>query len=133
MQVNAEMSTMMTERFNVSGALLAKLFGRPGGGGRLLHRQGRPRPRHGREDRRCRPRVLHRAHPRRLPRTALVYGVGGDLAIDGALTVGTLVALAACSAASTGPSTALSNVRVDVMTALVSFERVFEVLDLDRR
>jgi ATP-binding cassette subfamily B protein len=62
--------------------------------------------------------------------TALVYGVGGLLTINGALTVGELVALAALLARLYGPLTALSNVRIDVMTALVSFERVFEVLDL---
>jgi len=62
--------------------------------------------------------------------TALVYGAGGVLTIDGALTTGTLVALAALLGRLYGPLTALSNVRVDIMTALVSFERVFEVLDL---
>ncbi|MGH8940651.1 MAG: ABC transporter ATP-binding protein, partial [Actinomycetes bacterium] len=62
--------------------------------------------------------------------TALVYGIGGLLAIDGTLEIGTLVALAALLSRLYGPMTALSNVQVDVMTALVSFERVFEVLDL---
>jgi ATP-binding cassette subfamily B protein len=62
--------------------------------------------------------------------TAMVYGLGGIMAVNGTLTVGTLVALAALLARLYGPLTALSNVRVDVMTALVSFERVFEVLDL---
>src|SRR5437899_5638795 len=62
--------------------------------------------------------------------TALVYGVGGTLAVKGSLTVGTLVALAGLLSRLYGPLTALSNVRVDIMTALVSFERVFEVLDL---
>src|SRR3712207_5339239 len=63
--------------------------------------------------------------------TALVYGFGGVLAANGSLGVGTLVALAAYLTRLYGPLTALSNVRVDVMTALVSFERVFEVLDLE--
>ncbi len=62
--------------------------------------------------------------------TALVYGVGGVLAIDDTITLGTLVALTALLGRLYGPLTALSNVQVDVMTALVSFERVFEVLDL---
>ena len=62
--------------------------------------------------------------------TALVYGVGGYLALDGALTVGTLLALATLLLRLLGPLQGLSNVRIDVMTALVSFERVFEVLDL---
>ena len=62
--------------------------------------------------------------------TALVYGVGGQLAISGTLTVGTVLALATLLLRLLGPLQGLSNVRVDVMTALVSFERVFEVLDL---
>ena len=62
--------------------------------------------------------------------TALVYGVGGHLAIAGTLTVGTLLALATLLLRLLGPLQGLSNVRIDVMTALVSFERVFEVLDL---
>jgi ATP-binding cassette subfamily B protein len=62
--------------------------------------------------------------------TALVYGVGGHLALNGALTVGTLLALATLLVRLLGPLQGLSNVRIDVMTALVSFERVFEVLDL---
>ena len=62
--------------------------------------------------------------------TAMVYGFGGVMAVDGGLQVGTLVALAALLARLYGPLTSLSNVRVDIMTALVSFERVFEVLDL---
>ncbi|MWP07770.1 ABC transporter ATP-binding protein, partial [Escherichia coli] len=63
--------------------------------------------------------------------TALVYGLGGVLAVDGAMTVGTLLALAALLGRLYAPLTALSNVRVDVMAAMVSFERVFEVLDLE--
>jgi ATP-binding cassette subfamily B protein len=62
--------------------------------------------------------------------TAIAYGIGGHLAIDGTVTVGTLLAITALLARLYGPLTALSNVRIDVMTALVSFERIFEVLDL---
>ena len=62
--------------------------------------------------------------------TALVYGIGGSLAISGTLTIGTLTALATLLLRLLGPLQGLSNVRVDVMTALVSFDRVFEVLDL---
>ena len=62
--------------------------------------------------------------------TALVYGVGGSLAIDGLLTVGTLTALAGLLGQLYGPLTQLTNLRIDVMNALVSFDRVFEVLDL---
>jgi ATP-binding cassette subfamily B protein len=63
--------------------------------------------------------------------TALVYGLGGALAVHGSLTIGTIVALSALLGRLYGPLTALSNVRVDVMAALVSFDRVFEVLDLE--
>ena len=130
MQVNAEMSTMMTERFNVSGALLAKLFGRPEEEDQAFtEKAGRVR------DMGVKIAMSNRVFFTALTlvaslATALVYGVGGNLAIDGALTVGTLVALAGLLGRLYGPLTALSNVRVDVMTALVSFERVFEVLDL---
>ena len=62
--------------------------------------------------------------------TALVYGLGGSLVISGVFQLGTLVALASLLSRMYGPITALSNVQVDVMTALVSFDRVFEVLDL---
>ncbi len=130
MQINAEMSTMMTERFNVSGALLAKLFGRPDEEDvSFTEKAGRVR------DMGIRIAMSNRVFITALTlvaslATALVYGVGGNLAIDGALTVGTLVALAGLLGRLYGPLTALSNVRVDVMTALVSFERVFEVLDL---
>src|SRR5690606_39856536 len=60
-----------------------------------------------------------------------VYGVGGNLVLRDAFEVGTLVALATLLTRLYGPVTALSNVQVDVMTALVSFERVFEVLDME--
>ncbi len=130
MQINAEMSTMMTERFNVSGALLVKLFGRPNEEDEQFSgKAGRVR------DMGVRIAMSNRVFFTALTlvaalATALVYGVGGNLVIDGALTVGTLVALAGLLGRLYGPLTALSNVRVDVMTALVSFERVFEVLDL---
>ncbi len=130
MQVNAEMSTMMTERFNVSGALLVKLFGRPEEeDSSFSSKAGRVR------DMGVRIAMSNRVFFTALTlvaslATALVYGVGGVLTIQGVLTVGTLVALAGLLGRLYGPLTALSNVRVDVMTALVSFERVFEVLDL---
>jgi ATP-binding cassette subfamily B protein len=130
MQVNAEMSTMMTERFNVSGALLVKLFGRPDEEDLAFSaKAGRVR------DMGIKIAMSNRVFFTALTlvaslATALVYGVGGNLAIDGTLTIGTLVALAGLLGRLYGPLTALSNVRVDVMTALVSFERVFEVLDL---
>jgi len=130
MQVNADLGQRMTERFNVAGAMLVKLFGRPAQeDAEFADRAGRVR------DMGVRIAMSNRVFFTALTlvaslATALVYGVGGVLVIDGSLTVGTLLALAALLSRLYGPLTALSNVRVDVMTALVSFERVFEVLDL---
>ena len=131
MNLNAEMSTSMTERFSVGGALLVTLFGQP----RIENadfgeRAGRVR------DLGIRIAMLGRVFFTALTlvaalATALVYGVGGNLAVRETLTIGTLLALVALLGRLYGPLTALSNVRVDVMTALVSFERVFEVLDLE--
>ena len=121
----------MTERFNVAGALLVKLFGRPGTeDAEFADRAGRVR------DIGVRIAMSNRVFFTALTlvaslATAVVYGVGGWLAAGGTLSVGTLLALAALLGRLYGPLTALSNVRIDVMTALVSFERVFEVLDLE--
>lgn len=131
MQLNADMSAMMTERFNVSGALLVKLFGRPAEEqSSFAGKAARVR------DIGVQIAMSNRYFFTALTlvasvATAITYGVGGNLVIDGTLTIGTLLALTALLARLYGPLTALSNVRVDVMTALVSFERVFEVLDLE--
>ena len=131
MQLNADMASQMTERFNISGALLVKLFGRPTEeSAGFSSRAGRVR------DIGVRIAMANRIFFTALAlvaslATALVYGIGGNLAISGVISVGTLLALAALLTRLYGPLTALSNVRVDVMTALVSFERVFEVLDLE--
>lgn len=130
MGLNADMSTQMTERFNVAGALLVKLFGRSDDeAGAFSARAARVR------DIGIRMAMANRWFFTGLAlvaslATAIVYGLGGNLVISGALTIGTLLALVGLLAQLYGPLTALSNVRVDVMTALVSFERVFEVLDL---
>jgi ATP-binding cassette, subfamily B, bacterial len=130
MQLNAEMSQTMTERFNVAGALLVKIFGRlPDETAQFAGKAQRVR------DIGIISAMYSRVFFTALTltaalATALVYGIGGVLAINGQLEVGTLVALAALLTRLYGPLTALSNVQVDVMTALVSFERVFEVLDL---
>jgi ATP-binding cassette, subfamily B, bacterial len=127
---NADLGTRMTERFNVAGALLVKLFGRPAvEDEEYAVRAARVR------DIGVRIAVNRAVFFVALTlvaslATAMVYGVGGLMAVDGTLTVGTLIALTALLARLYGPLTAISNVRVDVMTALVSFERVFEVLDL---
>jgi ATP-binding cassette subfamily B protein len=130
MQLNGDLSATMTERFSVSGALLVKLFGRlPEEHDRFAERAGAVRD----------VSVKIAMNGRFLftslglvagLATALVYGVGGSLAIDGALTVGTLTALAGLLTQLYGPLTQLTNLRIDVMNALVSFDRVFEVLDL---
>ncbi|WP_088317184.1 ABC transporter ATP-binding protein [Kineosporia sp. R_H_3] len=130
MQLNAELGSRMTERFNVAGALLVKLFGTVGTeDAEFSRRAGRVR------DIGVKIAMSNRVFFTSLTlvaslATAIVYGVGGVLAIGGTLSVGTLIALAALLGRLYGPLTALSNVRIDVMTALVSFERVFEVLDL---
>ena len=130
MQLNAEMSSQMTERFNVSGALLVKLFGRPEDEDvSFAEKAARVR------DTGIRIAMSNRVFMTALTlvaalATALVYGAGGNAVIVGAMTLGTLLALVGLLAQLYGPLTALSNVRVDIMTALVSFERVFEVLDL---
>jgi ATP-binding cassette subfamily B protein len=130
MQLNAAMSQTMTERFNVAGALLVKIFGRLGDeSGQFQAKASRVR------DIGITSAMYSRVFFSALTlvaslATALVYGLGGVLAIRGTLQVGTLVALAALLSRLYGPLTSLSNVQVDVMTALVSFERVFEVLDL---
>jgi ATP-binding cassette subfamily B protein len=128
--LNAQMSNTMTERFNVSGALLVKLFGRPD----TEHEQFATRAARVR-DIGVQTAMYGRVFFLSLVltsslATALVYGWGGVLAVDGHFKVGTVVALAALLTRLYGPLTALSNVNVDVMTALVSFDRVFEVLDL---
>jgi ATP-binding cassette subfamily B protein len=128
--LNAEMNTTMSERFNVAGALLVKLFGHPRSEtGTFDARAGRVR------DIGITSAMYSRIFFAALMltaslATALVYGWGGLLAVNGALNVGTVVALTAYLNRLYGPLTQLSNVNVDVMTALVSFERVFEVLDL---
>jgi ATP-binding cassette, subfamily B, bacterial len=129
--LNAEMSNTMTERFNVSGALLVKLFGHPEVEAQgFSARANRVRQISIRQSMYARTFMVSLLFTASLA-TALVYGMGGVLAARGVLLVGTVVALTAYLNRLYGPLTALSNVQVDVMTALVSFDRVFEVLDLE--
>jgi ATP-binding cassette, subfamily B, bacterial len=128
--LNASMNATMTERFNVAGALLVKLFGRPGAEAESFRaRAARVRDigvvsaMYGRFFFTALTLVAALA-------TALVYGMGGWLAFNGSLSPGDVVALALLLSRLYGPLTALANVRVDVMSAMVSFDRVFEVLDL---
>ncbi len=129
--LNAEMNNTMNERFNVAGALLVKLFGDPARETRLFsERAGRVR------DIGVTTSMYGASFMAGLVltaslATAIVYGWGGVEAAKGILLVGTVVALTSFLARLYGPLTALSNVQVDVMTALVSFDRVFEVLDLE--
>ncbi len=130
MDGNADMGNAMTERFNVGGAMLLKLFGRRGEEDALFSTKAAKV-----RDLGVRISLITRvfgASMLLVPAlaTALVYGVGGHLAVSGSLTPGTLIALATLLLRLLGPLQGLSNVRIDVMTALVSFERVFEVLDL---
>jgi ATP-binding cassette subfamily B protein len=130
MQLDAAMGSTMTERFNVAGAMLVKLFGKPQQESDVFA---------GRAARVRDIGVVTAMYGSTLfialtllaaMATAVVYGLGGTLVIHHSFEIGTLVALTALLARVYGPITALSNVQVDVMTALVSFDRVFEVLDL---
>jgi ATP-binding cassette, subfamily B, bacterial len=130
MQLDAELGSLMDERFNVAGALLVKLYGNPDAEtGAFTSRAGRVRD----------VGVVTAVYARMLLvsvtlvaslATAVVYGVGGGLVVSGAFQIGTLVALATLLARLFGPINQLSNVQSNVMTALVSFDRLFEVLDL---
>jgi ATP-binding cassette, subfamily B, bacterial len=130
MQLDAQMGSTMTERFNVAGAMLSKLYGRPADELDLFSgRAGRVRD----------IGVLTALWGSALVTglmllatlsTSVVYGLGGELVIRGTLQIGAMVALATLLSRLYGPITSLSNVQVNVMTALVSFDRVFEVLDL---
>ncbi|MFC4561253.1 ABC transporter ATP-binding protein [Nocardiopsis mangrovi] len=130
MNTNADMSSLMTERFNVGGAMLVKLYGRPAEeSGAFAERAARVR------DIGISQSVFGGLLFTMIGlitslATAVVYGVGGHLVIGGAFELGTLVALTTLLTRLYAPITALSNVHVEVMTALVSFDRVFEVLDL---
>jgi ATP-binding cassette subfamily B protein len=130
MQLNAEMGSTMTERFNVAGAMLVKLFGRPREESSAFSSRAAKVRDIG---------VVTAMYGQVLfvsltllasLVTALVYGLGGTLVIRGTFQIGTLVALTALLGRVYGPITSLSSVQVNVMTALVSFDRVFEVLDL---
>ncbi|MFZ8871824.1 MAG: ABC transporter ATP-binding protein [Candidatus Nanopelagicaceae bacterium] len=128
--LNAEMSATMTERFNVSGALLVSLYGDQTIEREYFSSRARKVANIG-----VSIALLQRLFFIALTSiaaiaTAFAYGVGGHLAINQEITLGTLLAITTLLVRLYGPLTALSNVRVDVMTALVSFERVFEVLDL---
>ena len=131
MNLNAAMSQTMTERFNVSGALLVKLFGDPKNEGNSFFKKAARVKDIGVRIAMTNTIFFVALTTVATIATAIVYGFGGSLVISGVLTLGTLLALTALLARLYGPLTALSNVRVDIMTALVSFERVFEVLDLE--
>ena len=128
--LDAKMNATMTERFNVSGALLVKLFGRPEvEAARFGERADRVRDIGIQQAMFSRTFFVAMLLVASLAQ-ALTYGLGGWLAVTGSVTAGTVVTLALLLTRLYGPLTALSNVRVDVMSALVSFDRVFEVLDL---
>jgi ATP-binding cassette subfamily B protein len=131
MELNAEMNMVMTERFNVSGAMLVKLFGRPRDEREFFEsRAGQ-----------VRDIGIHQAMYQRFffialsltasLATAFAYGFGAVEVIHGTLALGTLVALTLYLTRLYGPLTQLSNLNIDYMSAMVSFERLFEVLDLE--
>lgn len=129
--LNAEMSSTMTERFNVSGALLVSLYGDRTIEGKNFRGKARRVA-----DMGIKIAMLNRIFFIAMTSVAAIatsfaYGIGGHLAINKSITIGTLLAITALLARLYGPLTSLSNIRVDIMSALVSFERVFEVLDLE--
>ena len=131
MELNAEMNMVMSERFNVAGAMLVKLFGRPNEERAAFEQRAAQ----------VRDIGIHQATYQRFffvslsltasLATAFAYGFGGVEAVHGVLAVGTVVALTAYLARLYGPLTQLSNLNIDYMSAMVSFERLFEVLDLE--
>lgn len=131
MQLDAEIGSIMNERFNVAGAMLSKLYGRPERESRLFA---------GRAARMRDIAVMADVYGRMLAiiltlltalTTAVVYSLGGSLVIHGTLQIGTLVAMFALLLRLYGPITQLNSIQVNVVTTLVSFDRVFEVLDLE--
>ena len=130
MELNASMNTTMTERFNVSGAMLVKLFGRPGAeADDFGMRAARVR------DIGIRSAIYARVFITAMTMvgaigTAAIYWIGGRMAINGTISVGDLAALSLLVVRVYLPLTALTNARVDVTSALVSFERVFEIMDM---
>ena len=130
MGLNASMNTTMTERFNVSGAMLVKLFGRPGvEADDFAHRAARVR------DIGIRSAMYARVFLTAMTLvgalgTAAIYWLGGQMVISGTITLGNLAVLSLLVVRVYLPLTALTNARVDVTSALVSFERVFEILDM---
>src|SRR5690606_9878608 len=128
-QLDAKMNATMTERFSVAGALLVKLFGRPEAeAARFSDRATRVRDIGVRQAMYARTFFVAMILVASLAQ-ALTYGLGGWLAVHDRLSVGDVVALALLLVRLYGPLTQLANIRVDVMSALVSFDRVFEILD----
>lgn len=129
MELNAQMNTQMSERFNVSGAMLVKLFG-----SNTRESESFSTSAAGVRDTGVRSAIYGRVFFVALGLVgalgaAAVYGIGAHLVLDGALTAGTLVAMATLVQRIYQPLTGLTNARIEVMTAFVSFDRVFEVLD----
>ncbi|MBM3638563.1 MAG: ABC transporter ATP-binding protein [Actinobacteria bacterium] len=129
MELNAQMNTQMSERFNVSGAMLVKLFG-----SKTRESESFSTSAAGVRDTGVRSAIYGRVFFVALGLVgalgaAAVYGIGAHLVLDGALTAGTLVAMATLVQRIYQPLTGLTNARIEVMTAFVSFDRVFEVLD----
>jgi len=128
--LNSEMNMVMQERFQVGGAMLVKLMGRPEAEAEAFEaKAGRVRDIGIAQATYARFFFVALSLTASLA-TAIVYGVGGIAAVDGALQVGTVVALASYLTRLYQPLTQLSNLNLDVMTCLVSFERLFEVLDI---
>ena len=130
-ELNANMNMVMTERFNVAGAMLVKLFGRPADEQKNF-RDSALEVRDIGVDQAIYSRFFFIALSLTASlATAFAYGFGGVQALDGTLAVGTVVAITAYLTRLYGPLTQLSNINIDYMSAMISFERLFEVLDLE--
>ncbi len=131
MELNAEMNMVMSERFNVAGAMVVKLFGRPSDElATFQHRAGEVRDMGVRQATYQRFFFVALGLTASLA-TAFTYGFGGVAVLHGTLAIGTVVALTLYVTRLYGPLTQLSNLNIDYMSAMVSFERLFEVLDLE--
>jgi ATP-binding cassette, subfamily B, bacterial len=130
MQLNADVGATMTERFNVAGATLVKLFGRPTEEARAFAGKAAKVRDVGVATSVYGWSLFIALGLLTAMATAGVYGLGGEMVLRGGLRLGTLVAMATLLARLYGPINQLSNINVSIMTALVSFDRIFEVLDL---
>jgi ATP-binding cassette, subfamily B, bacterial len=130
-ELNAEMNMVMSERFNVAGAMMVKLFGRPKEEREYFEKRAAQVRDIGIDQSLYQRYFFVSLTLTASLATAFAYGFGGVGVVSGAFQIGTVVALTAYLGRLYGPLTQLSNLNIDYMSAMVSFERLFEVLDLE--